>query len=114
VQGPNGTRITVARQVGEVSAVSPTSITVRSPDGYQRSYVVNDQTRVDTLTGAVTDLDVGQGVVVSATVDGSTATATRIRPLNGDLGGLDGLGDLGGTGVPPQLPVTPPPATNQT
>jgi len=77
-----GQWVTVARQLGEVTAVDQDSITVKSEDGYTREYVVNSETRVNGDEG-ISAVKVGHKVAVSATVEGGTATARAI--LDGDL-----------------------------
>lgn len=49
----NGTR-TVDLQRGTAGAVSPTSITVTSPDGFKATYTVNADTKVRTKSGLQT------------------------------------------------------------
>jgi hypothetical protein len=64
---------TVLTQTGTVNAISPTSITVRSADGYSQTYVVPATAR---NTGAPFTVDTQ--VVVRATLSGQTATVTEI------------------------------------
>jgi hypothetical protein len=80
-------------QLGQVIAVSSASITLRSEDGFTRSYVVAAATVVDAGRGGISSVKVGDQVAVEATVSGSgaggsvvspgagTATATRIDDL---------------------------------
>jgi hypothetical protein len=69
---------TVAVQVGQVTAVSSTSITVKSSDGYKHSYTVVASTRVDAQAGGISSVKTGDQVSVLATVQGSTFTAVSI------------------------------------
>lgn len=69
---------TVAMQQGEVTAVSPTSVTVRSEDGYARTYAVTDDTTVVSANDGIGDIEQGDVVHVAAEVAGGTATAVRI------------------------------------
>ncbi|TMR11333.1 hypothetical protein ETD85_59475 [Nonomuraea zeae] len=78
MQGADGTYVTVATQYGDVTAAGQDSITVKSEDGYTKEYVVNGDTRINRGDGADT-LKTGQKVMVTAKVDGGTATAVRIR-----------------------------------
>jgi hypothetical protein len=78
VKKSDGTFQTVAMQRGKVTAVSATSITVKSDDGYSATYVVNSATKVNGKNGKITDIKVNAGVLVEADVNGSTSTATRI------------------------------------
>lgn len=72
-------------QTGTVTAISATSITVRSEDGYSQTYVIPN---------AGAPLAIDDQVVVRATRDGQTATATSIgNPAQG--------GPLGPGGPPP-------------
>lgn len=77
--GNGGYRV-IATQFGEVTAVSPQSITVKSEDGFTKTYVVTEATRVgaDGRDG-IADIANGDKVGVSATVAGDTATATHIH-----------------------------------
>ena len=69
---------TIAFQNGKVTAVSGTSITLRSADGYSRSYQVTSSTLVNAQRDGIGSIKAGQQVIVTATVSGSTATATRV------------------------------------
>jgi hypothetical protein len=69
---------TVAFQNGKVTAVSSTSITLRSADGYSRTYQVTGSTIVDAQRDGIGSVKDGNQVTVDATVSGSTTTAIRI------------------------------------
>jgi hypothetical protein len=70
---------TVLTQTGAVAAISPTSITVRSDDGYSQAYVIPD-----TAGHARVPFAAGDHVVVRATRNGQTVTVTNIgNPLPG-------------------------------
>lgn len=69
---------TMANQVGEVTAVSATSLTVRSEDGYSRTYVVNDDTLVNAGNEGTADIAKGDTVRVLAIVTGGTANALHV------------------------------------
>jgi hypothetical protein len=71
----------VAFQNGKVTAVSSTSITLRSADGYSRTYQVTSSTMVDAQRDGIGSIKDGNQVTVDATVNGSTATAARILDL---------------------------------
>lgn len=68
-------------QTGTVTAISATSITVRSEDGYSQTYVIP-------AGSAGAPFAVDDQVVVHATRDGQTATVTNIGypPQGGPLG----------------------------
>lgn len=69
---------TVDVQSGKVTAVSTTSITVKSADGFTQQYTVTGSTIVDAKRDTIGSVKSGDQVVVLATVSGSTATAVRI------------------------------------
>jgi hypothetical protein len=74
---------TEVTQTGTVTAISPTSITVRSEDGYSQTYVIPN-----TAGNAGAPFAVDDHVVVHGTRVGQTATVTNIgNPL---LGGPPG------------------------
>lgn len=67
----------IATQAGEVTAVSTTSITVRSVDGFVRTYVVDAQTKVNG-DGTIADIAKGEDVRIAGVIDGDTVRALRI------------------------------------
>jgi hypothetical protein len=69
---------TMASQVGEVTAVSATSLTVKSEDGYSRTYVVNDDTLVNAGNEGTADVAKGDTVRVVAIVRNGTASALHV------------------------------------
>lgn len=69
---------TYATQVGQVVAVSSTSITVKSDDGYTQTYVVEPSTIVDSQAAGISAVAGKDTVRVEALVAGSTQTATDI------------------------------------
>ncbi len=62
---------TALSQTGTVTAISPTSITVRSDDGYSQTYVIAEP------AGPPPAID--EQVTVRATRDGQTSTVTAIE-----------------------------------
>jgi hypothetical protein len=69
---------TVLTQTGTVTAISPTSISVRSDDGYSQTYVIPN-----TAGNAGPPFAVDDHVVLRATRNGQTATVTNIgNPRN--------------------------------
>jgi hypothetical protein len=79
VRTKTGTEV-VDLQRGQVSAVSPTSITVKSADGFTGTYAVGSTTKV-TKTGqssAIGNVADGDNVVIAAIHSGTTDTAKRI------------------------------------
>ena len=73
---------TVAFQNGKVTAVSSTSITLRSADGYSHTYQVTSSTMVNAQRDGIGSIKTGNQVVVTATISGSTTTAVRIIDLS--------------------------------
>jgi len=69
---------TIATQSGEVTAVSSDSLTVKSEDGFSRTYTLGSDTRVNAGREGVTAVKTGDQVSVFATVEGSTATAVMV------------------------------------
>ena len=71
----------VVFQRGTVEAVTGTSMTVKSPDGYRATYVLKPETKVrqGKQSGRLTDLTADDRVRVVAIKDGSTLTAKRVR-----------------------------------
>jgi hypothetical protein len=65
-------------QSGKVTAISATSVTVKSSDGFTATYVVNSSTKFHSGRDSTTAPAVGAAVTVSAKVSGSTATATTV------------------------------------
>jgi hypothetical protein len=79
---PDGTGWrTVAVQRGVVTAVSSTSLTVTSKDGYAKTYVITAQTLVNAARDGIASVKKDENVAVMATVVGATATATDVRDL---------------------------------
>jgi hypothetical protein len=78
VAKPGGGDQTVDVQNGQVTAVSNTSITLKSSDGFTMSYVVASSTLVDAQRDGIGSVKVGNQASVLATVSGSTATATSV------------------------------------
>jgi hypothetical protein len=73
---------TIDTQRGSVTAVSPTSITVKSADGFSKTYQVVSSTNVDAKRNGISTVKTGHQVMVTATDSGSTATATSILDFN--------------------------------
>jgi hypothetical protein len=82
VPKPGGGYQTVAFQNGKVTAVSSTSITLRSADGYSHSYQVTSSTMVNAQRDGIGSIKAGNQVMVDATVSGGTATAVRVVDLS--------------------------------
>lgn len=76
---PNGGWQTMATQKGEVTAVSATSLTVRSEDDFSRTYTVNDDTMVGAGDEGIADVKVGDDVHVLAIVTDGKASAVNVH-----------------------------------
>ena len=73
---------TIDTQRGAVTAVSATSITVKSADGFVKTYQVVSSTNVDAQRDGISTVKAGHQVAVTATVSGSTDTASSILDFN--------------------------------
>jgi hypothetical protein len=73
---------TIDTQRGAVTAVSATSITVNSADGFVKTYQVVSSTNVDARRDGISTVKTGHQVAVTATVSGSTVTASSILDFN--------------------------------
>ncbi len=86
---PAGGYQTLAVQNGEVASVSASSITIRSDDGFSRTYRVDDNTLVNAGNDGIADVRDGDTVRITAVVSGQTARAvdivdvTRVRESRG-------------------------------
>jgi hypothetical protein len=78
---PGGGYQTVDVQNGQVTAVSSTSITLKSSDGFTKTYVVTNSTMVDAQRDGIGSVKVGNQAAVFATVSGSTVTAANVADL---------------------------------
>jgi hypothetical protein len=73
---------TIDTQRGVVTAVSATSITIKSSDGFTKTYQVTSSTDVDAQQNGIGSVKTGHQAIVLATVSGSTAIAARILDLS--------------------------------
>lgn len=86
VENEDGDAVNVAVQRGEVTAVSSDSLTVKSSDGFTKTWTLTSDTKVhegrDEAT--VADIEVGDNVRVGSGDSGDTDTAARvgIRPAD--------------------------------
>jgi len=81
IEDADGNFITVRMQQGEATAVSATSITVVSADGYSATYAIDAETIVE-RHGEDGALQVGDSVHVRAVVEAGTAQAQAIHALS--------------------------------
>ncbi|MBB5890106.1 hypothetical protein ACFFS4_01220 [Kutzneria kofuensis] len=96
----NGSYVTERLQTGEITAVSATSITAKSADGYTQTYTIDSSTRVDEGDEQVSDLKTGTTVTIIAKLSGDKGTATSINDQQ-RTGGPGGQGQQGTQGTPP-------------
>jgi hypothetical protein len=87
-------------QTGDVTAISADSITVKSEDGYEETYVVNDDTQL------AEGVEQGDEVTVVATTENDTATATSViefgtMPNGGQNNRQNGNNQQPPNGTPP-------------
>jgi hypothetical protein len=86
-------------QTGEVTAVSDDSITVKSEDDYEQTYVIDSDTQ------QVDGIETGDTVTVIASTENNTTTAASILEFgtmpNGGQGNRNGTPPSGGNGTPP-------------
>ena len=78
VEKDGGGYQTVATQRGEVTAVSKDSITVKSADGYSRTYTLTTDTLVNATRDGIDSVKTGNQVTVSAIVADGKATAASV------------------------------------
>ncbi len=103
---------TVDVQQGKVTAVSATSVTVKSVDGYSVTYTVTSKTVVDAQAAGIGSLKKGDSIFITATVSGSTPTAANIIDLTAVKAGHASFGFRAAPPPPgsPKVPAQPPSA----
>lgn len=75
---PDGGFRTQATQLGEVTAVSKSSITVKSEDGFSKSYAVDENSLVNAGRDGIDSVKTGDQVHVMAVVEGDQARAVHV------------------------------------
>lgn len=78
--GSNGYQ-TVDVQTGQVTSVSSSSITLKSADGFTKTYSVTTNTLVDAGRDGIGSVKKGDNATVDAVVSGSTSEARNINDL---------------------------------
>jgi hypothetical protein len=78
VKGPNGSYETIDTQYGTAEAVSSSSITVKSADGFSQTYTVGSSTVVFAKPKGITSVKVGDTVSIQGVVSGSVVKAERV------------------------------------
>ena len=82
VEDPDGGYRTVLSQRGEATAVSDTSITVLSEDGYQATYRLTDDTTLLGGPSGTESIEKGADVAVTAVKDGGSPRAVHVVDLS--------------------------------
>ncbi len=105
---------TIVTQSGTVTAAGASSVTVKSTDGFQRSYVLSPKTVTGPPDAAKIAVKVGDKIMIAGLKEGETLTAIRLGPQSrgpgghGDHGGPHGPGrDADGPGRPGDSPAGP-------
>jgi hypothetical protein len=78
VKGPNGTYETLDAQMGTVEAVSSSSITVKSADGFSQQYAVDSSTTVYADYDGIGSVKTGDDVAIVGLAGTSGVTAERV------------------------------------
>jgi hypothetical protein len=87
VSDGNGGYTTELLQNGEVTAVSDTSVTAKSDDGYTKTYTIDSDTVVGNGSADLSSIETGDDVTIVASVSGDTATAESLAEAGtGQLG----------------------------
>jgi hypothetical protein len=72
---------TIATQQGSVTEVSSSSITVKSEDGYTKTYKVTENTLVNAARDGIDTVKKGHDVMLTATVADGTATVVELHDV---------------------------------
>jgi hypothetical protein len=79
VKGKDGKPVTLATIRGEVTAVSPTSVTVKAEDGVSETFAVNSDTKVKGAdVTSISGVKVGAKGAVVGVKNGNTTTARAV------------------------------------
>lgn len=79
VKGKDGKPVTLVSIRGSVTAVGPTSVTVKAEDGYTATFTANADTKVRGAdVDAISDVKVGVTGVVVGVKNGTTTTARTV------------------------------------
>jgi hypothetical protein len=106
VTGSDGSYVTRMTQTGRVTAVSSTSITVKSTDGYAESYGLSSSTTVNGGQSQASATQTGHTVTVVATESGAATTVTDQSLASTGQNGQNGQNGQGG--FPAAEPAAPP------
>jgi hypothetical protein len=100
VSDGNGGYTTELMQTGKVTAISATSLTAASDDGFTKTYTIGSDTAVGNNAG-ISSIATGDTVTVVATTSGNTATAESVSEQTADAQNGQG-GQQGQPGVMPR------------
>ncbi len=79
VKGKDGKPVTLVSVRGTVTAVGPTSVTLKAEDGYTATFIANADTRVRGADAdSIADVKVGARGAVVGVKDGNTVTARAV------------------------------------
>lgn len=105
-----GTKVvTIEEQAGKVTAVSATSITVKSTDGYTETYVVGSTTQIGKKgsQAKISAVAVGDTVRIEGVKSGSTVTASHVMDGVPTMPAYGGPRGWNGSTTPPTAPPSP-------
>jgi hypothetical protein len=102
---PGGGTVTAEIQNGKVTAISRSSITLKSTDGFTKTYAVTGSTIVGAQRDGIGSVKVGDQVWMTATARGGAVTANRVMDLSQLMTGLGILPGLPALPVPRSLPA---------
>jgi hypothetical protein len=108
LRGRDGDIVTLVTQNGQVTAVTDTSLSVRSDDGTTWRWVINDDTRVG-LHEAADAIKAGDIVAVDGTRNGNIRTALVVGDPRASLEALSQTMEDHGTTTPGAGDQTPSP-----
>jgi hypothetical protein len=86
-----GGTVTAEIQNGKVTSVSQSSITLKSTDGFTKTYTVTASTIVDAQRDGIGSVKAGDQVWVVATVSGGSVTAVRVLDISQLRPGLSNI-----------------------
>jgi hypothetical protein len=78
IAAPGGGYRTIALQTGQVTSVTASAITVKSQDGFSRTYTVDDATLIDSGDNGISDVKPRDTVRIVAVLTGGKARAMHI------------------------------------
>ena len=105
-----GTKVvTIEEQAGKVTAVSATSITVKSTDGYTETYVVGSTTQIGKkgAQAKISAVAVGDTVRIEGVQSGKTVTASHLMDGVPTMPAFGGPRGWNGSTTPPTAPPSP-------